>query len=118
MTFSILLFLVAGLGLIGWLVARVKAQKLNTGRGALHSRPGHHGWHMALWIMIPALLGLFGWNAISPGFVKAAILADPAAAALPMMEFERNAILSEAFALASNPDAPVFNPDAEKLVAL
>ena len=116
MTFSILLFLVAGLGLIGWLVARVKAQKLNTGRGALHSRPGHHGWHMALWIMIPALLGLFGWNAISPGFVKAAILADPAAAALPMMEFERNAILSEAFALASNPDAPVFNPDAEKLV--
>ncbi|MFM1981419.1 MAG: hypothetical protein RJB22_138, partial [Pseudomonadota bacterium] len=64
----------------------------------------------------PALLGLFGWNAISPGFVKAAILADPAAAALPMMEFERNAILSEAFALASNPDAPVFNPDAEKLV--
>ena len=63
MTFSALFLLVAGLGLIGWLVARAKAQKLNTGRGALHSRPGHHGWYMALWIIVPALIGLFNIGA-------------------------------------------------------
>lgn len=116
MQLTILLFLIAGLSLIGWLVAQAKAQKLNTGRGALHSRPGHHGWHVALWIMIPALLALFAWNSVSPGLIQAAVMADPAAASLPMMDMERDAILAEAYALASNPNAPVFNPDAEKFV--
>ncbi len=116
MAFSALLFLIGGLGLIGWLVARAKAQKLNTGRGALHSRPGHHGWHLALWIMIPALLGLGVWSSVAPGLINAAVLTDPAAASLPAMDMERNAILSEAYALAADPNAPVFNPDAEKLV--
>ncbi len=116
MAFSALLFLIGGLGLIGWLVARAKAQKLNTGRGALHSRPGHHGWHLALWIMIPALLGLGVWSSVAPSLINAAVLADPAAASLPAMDMERNAILSEAYALAADPNAPVFNPDAEKLV--
>lgn len=116
MTSSALFFLVAGLGLIGWLVARAKAQKLNTGRGALHSRPGHHGWHFALWIMVPALIGLLTWQSVSPGVIHQAVLADPAAASLPMMDMERNAILSDAYALAANPNAAVFNPDAQKLV--
>lgn len=116
MPLSILLFLVAGLGLIGWLVARAKAQKLNTGRGALHSRPGHHAWNMALWVMAPALIGLFIWNGIAPGFIHEAVLADPAAAALPAMDLERNAILAEAYSLARNPDAAVFNPMASSLV--
>ncbi|MEY5008075.1 MAG: hypothetical protein RL764_1391 [Pseudomonadota bacterium] len=116
MTFSALLILVAGLGLIGWLVAKAKAQKLNTGRGAMHSRPGHHAWNMALWIMVPALIGLGAWSNISPGLVHNAVLADPAAATLPMMDMERNAVLSEAYALAANPNAAVFNPDAQKLV--
>ena len=116
MTFSILLFLIGGLGLIGWLAGRAKAQKLNTGRGALHSRPGHHAWHLALWIMVPALLAFAVWNSLSPGLILQAVLADPVAATLPMMDMERNAILSDAFKLAANPDAAVFNPDAGKLV--
>ena len=116
MTSSALFLLVAGLGLIGWLVARAKAQKLNTGRGALHSRPGHHGWHLALWIMVPALIGLVTWQSVSPGLIHQAVLADPAAASLPMMDMERNALLSDAYALAANPNAAVFNPDAQKLV--
>ena len=116
MTSSALFLLVAGLGLIGWLVARAKAQKLNTGRGALHSRPGHHGWHLALWIMVPALIGLVTWQSVSPGLIHQAVLADPTAASLPMMDMERNAVLSDAYALAANPNAAVFNPDAQKLV--
>jgi phosphate transport system permease protein len=116
MTSSALFLLVAGLGLIGWLVARAKAQKLNTGRGALHSRPGHHGWHLALWIMVPALIGLVTWQSVSPGLIHQAVLADPTAASLPMMDMERNALLSDAYALAANPNAAVFNPDAQKLV--
>ena len=116
MSATLLLFLVAGLGLIGWFVARAKAQALYSGRGSMHSRPGHHGWHLALWVALPALLGIAAWGSISPNLVHSAILADPAVASLPMMDMERNAVLSEAYAIAQNPDAPVFNPEAEKLV--
>jgi phosphate transport system permease protein len=116
MTPLTLLLLIAGLGLIGWLFARAKAQQLNTGRNALHSLPGHHGWYLALWIVLPALVGVLIWGAISPGLIHAAVMADPAAASLPAFDLERNAILSEAYTLANNPAAIAFNPDAEKLV--
>ena len=116
MTPLTLLVLIAGLGLIGWLFARAKAQQLNTGRNALHSLPGHHGWYLALWIVLPALVGVLIWGAISPGLIHAAVMADPAAASLPAFDLERNAILSEAYTLANNPAAIAFNPDAEKLV--
>lgn len=116
MTPLTLLVLIAGLGLIGWLFARAKAQQLNTGRNALHSLPGHHGWYLALWIVLPALAGVFIWGIISPGLIHAAVMADPAAASLPAFDLERNAILSEAYSLANNPAAIAFNPDAEKLV--
>ncbi len=116
MSIALLLFLVAGLGLIGWLVARAKAQALYTGQGSMHSRPGHHGWHLALWTVLPALLGIAVWNSVSPGLIHSAVMSDPAAASLPAMDMERNALLSEAYTLAKNPDAPVFNPDAERMV--
>ncbi len=116
MTPLTLLVLIAGLGLIGWLVAKAKAQQLNTGRNALHSLPSHHGWYLALWIMLPALAGVVIWGAISPGLIYSAVMADPAAASLPAFDLERNAILSEAYSLANNPAAIAFNPDAEKLV--
>ena len=116
MSSAVLLLLVAGLSLVGWLVARAKAHRLNTGRGALHSLPGHHGWYLALWIFLPAVAGIALWSSISPSLVQSAVLSDPAAASLPAMDMERNAILSEAFSLAQNPEAAVFNPAAEKLI--
>ncbi len=116
MTPTALLVLIAGLGLIGWLIARAKAQGLNTGRGALHSLPNHHGWYLALWIMLPALAAVFLWGAVSPGLIHSAVMADPATASLPAFDMERNAILSEAFTLADNPGAAAFNPESEKLV--
>jgi phosphate transport system permease protein len=114
----ILLIAIAGLGLVGWLAARAKAQRLNTGRGVLHSLPAHHGWHMALWIVIPALLGIALWSSVAPGLIHSAVLAAPAAANLPAMEMERDAILSEAYQLAANPGSAAFNPAAEKFVAI
>ncbi|MBX4389846.1 hypothetical protein K4H03_27595, partial [Mycobacterium tuberculosis] len=55
------------------------------------------------------------WTFISPGLVHGAILADPAAAALPAFDFERDTVLNEAFALAQNPDAFASNPIAQQL---
>ena len=113
---NILLICLAAFGLIGWLAARAKAAQLNTGKGALHSLPAYHAWHLALWIVLPALAGWAIWAIISPGLVLSAVLASPDAAVLPTGEMERNAVLSEAFSLARDPGAIAFNPLAAKLV--
>jgi phosphate transport system permease protein len=111
----IVLLAILGLGLAGWFTARARARLLYTGRGSLRSMPNYHGWHMALWIVAPALLAFGVWSAISPGLVQQAVLADPAAQALPAMAMERQAILAEARALANAPGAKAFHPLAEQL---
>jgi phosphate transport system permease protein len=115
-SFLILILGVLALGVTGWLVGRAKARSLNTGRRVLHSLPSYHGWHLALWILIPALLGLAIWSWIAPGLIHSAVLTAPEAAHLPVMDMERDALLAEAYQMASNPGAEAFNPGAEKLV--
>jgi phosphate transport system permease protein len=100
------------------MTARAKAQQLNTGKGALHSLPRYHAWHMTLWIVIPALIGWVTWSAIAPGLVNAAVLASPDAVSLPANPMERDSVLSEAFQLAANPGSAAFNPLAEKFVGV
>jgi phosphate transport system permease protein len=115
---TLLLFCLAGFGLIGWMTARAKAQGLNTGKGALHSLPRYHGWHLAFWIIIPALIAWVSWAALSPSLINAAVLAAPEATSLPPAGMERDSILSEAFQLAANPGSAAFNPMAEKFVGV
>lgn len=109
------LLAVLGLGVAGWFAARAKAQALYTGRGSLAAVPSYHGWHMLLWIVVPGLLVWAVWGGISPGMVRGAILADPAAAQLPAFDMERDAILAEASQLAHNPGAMAFNPIAQQM---
>jgi phosphate transport system permease protein len=114
MTSNIVLVAILAMGLVGWFAARSKAQLLYTGRGSMRALPGYHGWHMALWILVPALLTWVIWQAVMPGLVESAVLAQPIAAKLPAMDMERNAILSEAWALARDPGAAAFNPLANE----
>ncbi len=100
------------------MAAKAKAVQLNTGRGALHSLPNHHGWHMAMWIILPALLAWVIWSLIAPGLIQTAILASPEAAKLPMNPMERDSIISEAFQLAANPGSVAFNPLSESFVTV
>jgi phosphate transport system permease protein len=104
------LLAVLGLGLVGWFAARGRARLLHTGRGTMHSMPGYHAWHVALWIVVPALIAWGAWQAIMPGLVDGAVMADPAAAQLPADPMSRAAILAEAKAIADNPDTVAFNP--------
>ncbi len=114
---ALILFLcLAAFGAIGWMTARAKAGRLNTGRGTLHSLPSYHGWHMALWIVVPALIGWAIWAIISPGLMQSALLALSESAQLPANPMERDSILSEAFQLAANPGTAAFNPLAETFV--
>lgn len=101
-----LLFLIAGLGLIGWLTARARAARFDRGvQKRLHSLPSQHGWYVVLWTVLPALLFLVVWNGVTPGLVRQAVLLDPAAAQLSDFDFERDAVLSEARRLSDDPQA-------------
>jgi phosphate transport system permease protein len=116
MTPAITFLLVTVLALVAWLAARAKAKTLYTGRGSLAAMPSHHGWHMALWVLVPALAGLGLWTIVSPGLIYAAVLADPAAAQLPVFDMQRDAIVSEARSAALNGGLGAFKPEAQALV--
>ena len=117
MSSLILILLVLGFGLVGWLVARAKAAKLATpGSRQLHSLPRYHGAYVALWAMLPALLALALWSSISPQLVTSAVMADPAAKALPAEAMDRDAILSEAAQLARGEIEAGFNPASDAMV--
>jgi phosphate transport system permease protein len=104
------------LALAAWFFARAKAKALYSGRGSLAAMPGYHGWHMALWVLIPALVGWGIWAAVSPGLIYSAILADPAAAKLPAFDMQRDAIITEAWIAALNNGVGAFKPEAQALV--
>lgn len=110
------LLAVLGLGLVGWFAARARARLLYKGRGSMHSMPGYHGWHMALWVIVPGLIAWAVWSAIMPGLVEGAVLADPAAASLPADPMHRDAVLAEAHTIAADPSAVAFDPGAQALV--
>ena len=115
---AILILLAFGLGLAGWLAARSRAWTFQRTAGAsrLHSLPNYHGWYVALWAFVPAVLFATLWTAISPGLINHAVLADPAASVVPAFGIERDTMLAEARAVASGNSFGVFNPDAKVLV--
>ena len=117
---AIPVLLALGLGLIGWLAARSRAwafrKTARAGGGELHSLPNYHGWYVALWVVIPAILFAIVWSAVSPGLVLGQVLADPAAANLAASGIGRDAILSEAQAIAGGQMEVGFNPQSAALV--
>jgi phosphate transport system permease protein len=116
-TTNILLLLVIGLGLVGWLSARARAAMLSARSGQkLHSLPGYHGWHMALWLVIPAALFITVWNSVTPALITNQVLATAPAANLPPSGFERAAILGEARSVAQGEKPAATNPAAGPLV--
>ena len=120
--FAIVL-LILGLGLVAWLSARAKAAAFAApGRAAggarAHSLPAYHGWYVALWALVPALIFLAVWSSVSGGLVTQAVLESPAAASLPQLPMQRASILSEAQALAGGNLQVAFNPEAKALAPL
>ena len=116
MSLTATILLVFGLGLVAWLSARAKAAAFaGPGRARAHSLPGYHGWYVALWAVLPALLFLAVWGSISPGLVRQAVMESPAASALPPEPLQRDAILQEARALADGTQTAAFNPEATQV---
>lgn len=111
------IILACGLGLIGWLAARSRAWVFKRQQpGKVHSLPGYHGWFVAIWTILPALIFAVVWNIVSPQLINAEVLNSPAAAQLPAFGFERETILTEARAVASGSAMGAFNPLANAFV--
>jgi phosphate transport system permease protein len=88
---------VFGLALIGWLSARMRAATFRTpGRARFTALPVHYGYFVGICALVPPLVFLAVWSLTAPALVTDAVLATPAAAALPPPGFERASILSEA----------------------
>ncbi len=115
---AILLLMAIALGLAGWIAARSRAWtfKKDPAVGRLAALPVYHGWYVALWIVIPILLFIAVWAATAPHIIESAVLSSSAASNLPSFDFEREALLREARAVASGAAPAVFNADAQALV--
>jgi phosphate transport system permease protein len=109
--------LLLGLGLLAWLTARGKAMAFVRGSAAErpHSLPNYHGWYVALWAVVPALLFLAIWTNVSGGLIFQRVMASPEAAALPGFGMQQSAALSEAYALATGQATTAFSPHARAL---
>jgi len=102
MSLTFIIFLVLGLGFVAWLSAKARAAAFaGPDRERPHSLPGYHGWYVALWAVVPALIFVAFWAFLSDRLVADAVLASPQAAALPAIDMQRAAILAEARGLAT-----------------
>ncbi|MGB5021368.1 phosphate ABC transporter permease subunit PstC [Sphingorhabdus sp.] len=118
MTGTGLLFLIAGMALLAWLVGRARATSLARGGGALNSLPSYHGWFLLVCAVVPPLLFLAFWSAISPALVTNMVLSDPVASSLPADAFGRASILSEARSIAQGLQDKGFQPASQPFVPL
>ncbi|HEX8525765.1 phosphate ABC transporter permease subunit PstC [Allosphingosinicella sp.] len=109
------LLLILGLGLTAWAAARAKAAAFRGGEVRPHSLPSAHGWYVALWAAVPALIFLMVWSNVSAGLVHQTVMASPEATSLPSFEMQRHAILSEARGLATGQIETAFQPQARGL---
>lgn len=100
---------------IGRSRAKTMARALPGGE-RLHSLPSQHGAFLALCAAAPVLLVASTWPFLSQTLTMQALLAHPAAKNLPVNEFDRQAIIDEAKALASGQIEAAFNPQANELV--
>jgi phosphate transport system permease protein len=120
MPVGITLLLIIGFGAVAWFSARAKAVLLApvAGTKLRSALPGHYALYVALWVVVPALLALVLWSALSPRLVLHDVMSHPLAASLPAMDLERDTILSEAAALARNPDGAAFGDQSQKFIPL
>ncbi|HWA51328.1 MAG TPA: phosphate ABC transporter permease family protein, partial [Dongiaceae bacterium] len=75
-TATAIIIAVVGLGIVGYFLGRGRAMSVVGGNlRRLHSLPNYHGFYVALWCGLPALLLSMAWLAIQPAVITEATLA-------------------------------------------
>lgn len=76
MSISLLVLIVAAIGVVGYLIGSWRANALAGGKlSNLHSRPGYYGSFVAIWAMLPAVVVLFVWVIASPMYISSTVRA-------------------------------------------
>ncbi len=77
MNTSILLLILALIGIGSYLLGSRRAVALSGGRpSSMHSRAGYHGSYAVVWAVLPAAFILSVWLIISPLIVTSAVRGD------------------------------------------
>jgi len=118
MTLSIALVAILVIAAAAGLFARNRAKGLRGGGARLNSLPNYHGFYVALWAALPALLFLAVWAPVQSGLVDQAVLASPAGQQLPAFDMARDSILSEAREIASGQREAGFNPESSEIAPI
>ncbi len=97
---------VIGLGLVGYFLGRSRAFAVVGGNlRRLHSLPNYHGFYVALWCGLPALLISLTWLAVQPAIItQATIAAMPTERVAPLDENQLSLLLSEVRQAAAHAD--------------
>ncbi len=121
MSLTAITFVMLGLALIGFLTGRARAAaffpagKITAQQAAsVHSRPGQHGWFVALWALVPALLLIGVWGQVSSGVFDAQAIASVPAAERATTQVDIDAFLNEVRGLALGEIDAGFDPNSEK----
>ncbi len=86
MSTSLLLLLICGIAIAGFLVGRLRAARTGATDGKRpHSLPGYHGWYVAIASLLPALFVVALWSALSPAVIASLVRAD-----LPQAELQKS----------------------------
>ncbi|TCS07025.1 phosphate ABC transporter permease subunit PstC [Rhizobium sp. BK418] len=74
MSTSIILLCLVVIGAVAYVAARSRAMAVSGGRSAaLHSRPAYYGAYAAIWAVLPSLIVLCVWLAVSPGIISSSV---------------------------------------------
>jgi len=118
MTLSIALVAILVIAAAAGIFARNRAKGLRGGGARLNSLPNYHGFYVALWAALPAILFLAVWAPVQSGLVDQAVLASPAGQQLPAFDMARDSILSEAREIASGQREAGFNPESSEIAPI
>ena len=118
MTLSIALVAILVVAAAAGFFARRRAKALRAGGSRLNSLPNYHGFYVALWTILPALLLLAIWNPVQTGLVEQAVLSSPAGKNLPDFDMARETILAEAREIATGQREAGFNPESAELAPI
>jgi hypothetical protein len=118
-TATAIIIAIVGLGLIGYFIGRGRASAVVGGNlRRLHSLPNYHGFYVALWCGLPALLLSMAWLAAQPAIItQATIAALPAERVAPLDENQLSLLLSEVRQAANYADLSQVGDEAVRIGA-
>ena len=124
MSLTAIIFVMLGLAAIGFFTGRARATaffpagKITARQAAsVHSRPGQHGWFVALWALVPALVLIAVWSQVSGAVFDAQALESVPVTERATTQVDTDAFLNEVRGLATGEIDAGFDPNSEKAAA-